>query len=75
MKTLALVVLFLAGCGVTTPFYISRGTLPREPDGREWHTCAGGGMCEEGYACVAGGYCEWCGNGDGVQTRCTNGND
>lgn len=28
----------------------------------------------EGYACVKDG-CEWCGDEDGVATRCTNGND
>lgn len=44
-------------------------------DGKEWHTCYGGGMCMEGWACVKDG-CEWCGDDHAVGgTRCTAGND
>jgi len=46
----------------------------RPGDASEWHVCPGGGVCREGWACVAGG-CEWCGDDDGVATRCTQGND
>ena len=42
--------------------------------GREWHTCSSGGFCEEGSKCTADG-CEWCGDGDGVATACTEGSD
>ena len=48
------------------------------PDGREMHTCIGYQRaafdCEEGYACTRFG-CEWCGDDDGAQTRCTWGVD
>lgn len=74
MRALLLLCIALAGCSTRadpSTFFISHGAAPF--DGKEWHTCRGGGLCEEGYACVKGG-CEWCG-GDRTRTRCTEGND
>lgn len=67
--------LSLSACiniGHDPDWYISHGTSIH--NGNEYHSCKGGGECMEGYACVKDG-CEWCGDEDGVATRCTNGND
>jgi hypothetical protein len=64
--------LLLAGC---VPLTSLPGATPSHAvggsDGNEWHSCAGGGACQEGWACVVDG-CEWCGPG---ATRCTSGTD
>jgi len=67
IATLAISIALLGtACGPTTALYIGHITDVR--DGREWHSCAGGGECEMGWACVKDG-CEWCGNDR--DTRCT----
>jgi len=58
--------------GGCTPFYGGHASAPH--DGYEWHTCEDGSECREGYACTRHG-CEWCGDDDGVRTRCTEGMD
>lgn len=72
--------LTLSACATVTPtkdWYVSHAVASPQGDlapATGWHSCKGGGMCREGYACVENG-CEWCGGGDGINTRCTNGND
>ena len=64
--------LLLVSCNVA-PIHLSHATAPH--DGQEWHSCADGTECAEGYACTSLG-CEWCGaDYDPIETRCTNGND
>jgi hypothetical protein len=65
----------LVGCSVApvTGWHVSHAV--QVGDGREWHSCASGGTCPEGWACVRGGQCEWCDDDDGVRTRCTGGAD
>lgn len=64
-------VLLAVGCAPLQPFYFGHGT---SHDGVEYHTCRTATdhwECREGYACSKDG-CEWCGDEDGVDTRCTN---
>lgn len=61
-----------ASCRPSDNWYV--GHVTGGPGATGWHTCKGGGACREGWACVKDG-CEWCGDADGVGTRCTNGND
>ena len=71
----------LGACAPVKPSHGPQGYIshvvagPKNAKGDDlWHSCAGGGSCREGWACVKDG-CEWCGDGAGVQTRCSNGND
>jgi len=72
--------LFLVACG-PLPALIPHAAAP--VNGIEMHTCSvrlgdtseRHRTCPKGYACVRDG-CEWCGDAaDGVQTRCTDGED
>lgn len=69
MKIFALV--FLVACQSTSWLAPIHSVASPTHDGREYHSCAGGGACLEGYSCVHGGYCEWCGDYGGEQTKCT----
>lgn len=68
LKGVVLALCVIVGCAPLRPFYLGHGT---SHDGRQWHTCANGIECLEGYACTKDG-CEWCGDDDGIETRCTN---
>lgn len=79
LKTCACAAIFVsilvAGCNQAPLAHYWMGHMPTtNGDGTEYHICEGGGSCQEGYACVKDG-CEWCGDGDGVATRCTEGSD
>lgn len=67
----------IVGCGHTPTFTMGYSTAPpsNELYSREYHHCPGGGDCPEGWACTAQGACEWCGDNDGVATRCTDAMD
>lgn len=72
-KLVALALFVLVSCGHVTPWHPGVGSYPS--NGHEWHSCPGLPFdCWEGYSCTRDG-CEWCGDDDGVETRCTNGND
>jgi hypothetical protein len=70
---IAIPLLALASCASIPPmpgWSISHATGRHTRSGREMHTCFDGSECEEGYACTRFG-CEFCGDDDGVETRCT----
>ena len=63
-----------ASCTPMPGWHVSHAVASPFGDGKEYHSCADGSICQEGYACTKDG-CEWCGSDDGVATRCTEAND
>lgn len=69
-----LYVAMLAVLGCEPGIYRSHANPPH--DGEQWHSCADGTECLEGYACVreGNGYrCTWCGHDP--NSRCALGVD